>query len=97
MPATVALDILNAYKLKRTQNPAADRNTLFKYLLWDRFKGKMIMDSELDEMAASSNTLSELTLKVLVREKPAMAGGRLEQDAKKAIDQFFSMNFPEGA
>jgi len=97
MPATTALELLTAYKLKVRQNPAADRATLFKYLLWDRFKGKMIMDAELNEMATSSSNLSELSFKVLSREKPSMVAGKLGSDAQTAIKQFFVMNFPDEA
>lgn len=95
MPATTALELFNAYKLKIRQNPGASRTTLFKYLLWDRFKGKMIMDAELNEMATSSANLSELSFKVLSREKPNMVAGNLEAAAKSAIKQFFVMNSPD--
>lgn len=95
MPASTALEMLTAYKLKRRQNPSADKSTLFKYILWDRFDGTMVLDAELNEMAATSESLNELTLKVLAREKPTMAAGQLKQDAQKAIDHFFAMNLPD--
>ncbi len=68
MPTDTAMQILSAYKLKQKQNPVADRATLFKYILWDRFSGKMISDSELNGVAADSASLSELAYAVLVRE-----------------------------
>jgi len=96
MPTDTAMQILSAYKLKQKQNPVADRATLFKYILWDRFSGKMISDSELNGVAADSASLSELAYAVLVREKPAMAEGVLAQSAKDAIRRYFRMNYPDG-
>jgi len=97
MPTTTALELLNAYKLKVRQNPTADRATLFKYLLWDRFSGKMVTDAELGEIATSSRNLAELTFKVLSREKPNMVAGGLEKASMTAIKQFYVMNFPDEA
>jgi len=97
MPTDTAMEILNAYKQKRQQNPAADQATLFKYILWDRFTGKMVTDSELGDMASSSRTLSDLALQVLKREKPTMATSRLERNAQDAIKHYFMMNYPDGA
>ncbi|MGL1863226.1 MAG: hypothetical protein OCC46_11945 [Pseudodesulfovibrio sp.] len=97
MPTDTAMEILSAYKLKRKQNPAADQPTLFKFVLWDRFSGAMVMDSELANMVTASPSLSELAFQVLAREKPAMAEGRLAQSAREAIKRYYSMNYPEGA
>ena len=90
------METLRAYRLKQKQNPNADRSTLFRYILWDRFSGKLVTDGELDAMAASSNTLAELAFTVLAREKPALAEGRLARSARDAIRQFFVMNYPDG-
>ena len=96
MPTDTAMEILSAYRRKRDQNPTADRTTLFKYVLWDRFSGRLVADSELADMAAASATLSELAFNVLKRERPAMAEGRLEQSARDAIRTYFRMNYPDG-
>ncbi len=96
MPTDTAMDILNAYRVKKNQNPAADQGTLFKYILWDRFAGKMVTDAELAEMVAASRTLSALALAVLLKEKPAMEDDRLRRSAQEAIRRFYSMNFPDG-
>ena len=97
MPTDTALEILSAYKLKRQQNPSADQPTLFKFILWDRFKNVMVTDAEMANMAASATNLSELALMVLKKEKPAMADGLLEKSARDAIRKFFVMNYPDGA
>jgi len=96
MPTDTAMEILSAYKLKRTQNPAADQPTLFKFILWDRFKSAMVTDAEMLEMSSSARNLSELALMVLKKEKPAMSDGRLEQSARDAIQKYYRMNFPDG-
>ena len=96
MPTDTAMDILNAYRLKRKQNPAADRATLFKYILWDRFSGRMVADAELAAMADAAQTLADLAFAVLVREKPALATGRLAQSAREAIRRYYVMNYPDG-
>lgn len=96
MPTDTAMETLSAYKLKRKQNPSADQATLFKYVLWDRFSGKMISDSEIDAMAKNARTLGELALEILKREKPAMADGRLEASARDAIKHYFVINYPDG-
>lgn len=96
MPTDIAMEILSAYKLKRKQNPAADQQTLFKFILWDRFSGKMVTDAEMADMAAASKSLSDLAMSVLKKEKPAMADDRLEQSAREAIRQYFVMNYPDG-
>ena len=96
MPTDTAMDILNAYRLKRKQNPTADRATLFKYILWDRFAGKMIADADLAAMADSAQTLADLAFAVLAREKPALATGRLAQSARDAIRRYYVMNYPDG-
>ncbi|MDC0335348.1 hypothetical protein OAN24_00415 [Pseudodesulfovibrio sp.] len=96
MPTDTAMEVFNAYKRKRDQNPAADQPTLFKYILWDRFSGSMVMDSDIDAMVTVSKSLSDLAFQVLAREKPAMAEGRLEQSARDAIKRYYSMNYPDG-
>lgn len=96
MPTNTAMDILKAFKLKQQQNPAADRSTLFKYLLWDRFSGKMVTDAEMEDMVRNAGSLANLTLMVLQKEKPAMEDSRLEASARDAINQYFRMNYPEG-
>lgn len=96
MPTDTAMAVLTAYKAKRRANPAADRTTLYKYILWDRFSGAMVSDAEILEMAASSRSLSELAFAVLAKEKPAMAQGSLADSAREAIRQFFAMNHPDG-
>ncbi len=96
MPTNTAMETLSAYKLKRQQNPAADQATLFKFILWDRFSGKRIEDSELKAVASASRNLSELAFAILVREKPTMAEGLLKKSAKDAIRQYFIMNYPDG-
>ncbi len=95
MPTDTAMQILSAFKLKRQQNPAADQTTLFKYVLWDRFKNAMVTDAEMAEMSSSAGKLSELALMVLKR-KPAMADGLLEKSAREAIRQYYVMNYPDG-
>jgi hypothetical protein len=97
MPTDTALEILAAFRQKRRLNPAADRATLFKYVLWDRFKGRMILDSDIDRMVAQSSTLGDLAFHVLAREKPAMTDGRLEQTAREAIRKYFVLNCPDEA
>jgi hypothetical protein len=97
MPTDTAMEILAAYRAKRRLNPAADKATLFKYILWDRFKGRMIQDSEMDRMAAGAATLAELSLVVIGREKPALVAGRLEQVAREAIRKYYVLNFPDEA
>ncbi|QJB55958.1 hypothetical protein [Pseudodesulfovibrio sp. zrk46] len=96
MPTDIAMAILNAYKLKRQQNPAADQATLFKYILWDRFKNNMVTDAEMAQMATTAKSLSELSLMVLKKEKPTMSEGLLEKSARDAIRQYYVMNFPDG-
>lgn len=96
MPTDTAMAILNAYRIKRKQNPATDRATLFKYVLWDRFDGTMVSDDDIADMVADSPTLAELSLHVLKRENPAMADPMLEKSAKSAIWQYFVMNYPDG-
>ena len=96
MPTDTAMDILSAYRLKRKQNPAADRATLFKYILWDRFAGKMVADDDLAAMAGSARTLADLAFAVLAREKPAMATGLLAQSAREAIRRYYRINYPDG-
>lgn len=96
MPTDTAMEILSAYKLKRQQNPAADQPTLFKYILWDRFKNAMVTDAEMLEMASSARKLGDLALMVLKKEKPAMSDGLLEKSARDAIQQYYRMNFPDG-
>jgi hypothetical protein len=96
MPTDTAMDTLRAYRLKQKQNPNADRTTLFKYILWDRFSGRLVPDAELTAMAESSASLAELAFAVLAREKPAMAEGRLAASARDAIRRFFEMNYPAG-
>ncbi|MEF2229831.1 MAG: hypothetical protein V3571_02800 [Pseudodesulfovibrio sp.] len=95
MPTDTAMDILAAFRLKRKLNPAADRATLFKYVLWDRFSGRMVADAELADMAASARTLADLAFAVLAREKPALAQGRLAESARDAIRRFYAMNYPD--
>jgi len=96
MPTDTAMDILTAYRLKRRQNPAADQATLFKFILWDRFAGKMVADADMADMAASARTLADLTFAVLVREKPALATGRLADSAREAITRYYRINYPDG-
>ncbi|WP_022662695.1 hypothetical protein [Paucidesulfovibrio longus] len=95
MPTDTALALIKAYKEKRARNPGAGRRTLFKYLLWDRFEGRMIMDSELDEMAAQSSNLYELTLKVVERERPALASPATRPALEKELLRFFQLNAPD--
>lgn len=90
------MEILRAYRRKREQNPAADRPTLFKYIVWERFDGRLVMDSDLDAMVAQSASLADLAFHVLSREKPAMAEGRLAQSARDAIRRYYKQNFPDG-
>lgn len=90
------MEILKSYKVKEQQNPGANKATLFKYILWDRFNGLMIPDSEINQIATQSRSLAELTFEALSREKPAMAEGRLAQSAREAIKRYFSMNYPQG-
>jgi len=96
MPTDTAMEILSIYKLKRQQNPAADQATLFKYILWDRFKNAMVTDAEIAEIATSAGKLSELALMILKKEKPAMTDGLLEKSARDAIRQYYVMNYPDG-
>ena len=96
MPTNTAIETLKAYKLKRQQNPYAGDTTIFKYILWDRFKDRMIQDSELDAMAENAGSLSELAYAILAVEKPQMAEGKLAQEAKEAIRKFFENNHPAG-
>lgn len=90
------METLKAYRLKQKQNPNTDRTTLFRYILWDRFSGRMVTDEELNSMAASADTLAELAFAILTREKPTLAEGRLARSARDAIRQFFVMNYPDG-
>lgn len=96
MPSNTAMEIFSAYKTKQQQNPSADQATLFKYILWDRFKNVMITDADIERIARESKNLNELAYAVLSREKPSMAEGVLAKSAKDAIKQFFSMNYPDG-
>lgn len=96
MPNDTALAMHKAYITKRKQNPAADKATIFKYILWDRFNNKMVTDAEMLEMARSARSLSELTYAILCKENPAMAEGRLAESAQSAIRSYFNMNFPDG-
>lgn len=96
MPTNTAMEILHAYKIKQQQNPAADRATLFRYILWDRFRHAMITDAEIDRLVGDCTTLNQLAFAVLAREKPAMAEGVLAQSARDAITRYFSMNYPDG-
>lgn len=95
MPTDTAMEILRAYRRKQKQNPNADRSTLFKYILWDRFSGRLVADAELEEMAGAA-TLADLAFAILAREKPAMTEGRLERSARDAIQRFFEMNYIDG-
>ncbi|WP_243544605.1 hypothetical protein [Pseudodesulfovibrio tunisiensis] len=95
MPANTALELLTAYREKARRNPSADRRTLFKYLLWDRFRNRMILDEDIEEMAAASRNLCELTFRVIAREKPHMAEGRLAQAVRDQLRQFFTLNAPD--
>ncbi|MGE4293691.1 MAG: hypothetical protein AB7E32_15950 [Desulfovibrio sp.] len=95
MPTDTALELIRAYKEKRARNPQAGRRTLFKYLLWDRFEGRMIMDSELEEMAEQCSTLYELTLKVVERERPALASPATRPALEKELLRFFQLNAPD--
>ena len=96
MPAAdVGLELLQAYKRKRSQNPTLDRATLFKYLLWDRFEGRMVLDSELEAMARASANLYELSLAVLFRERPHMDGPGQRDVAEKELARFFKQNAPD--
>lgn len=98
MPAAdIGLELLNAYKVKRRQNPLADRATLFKYLLWDRFQGKMILDAEIEDMAAEAANLSELALAVLMRERPHLDSPETRQSAARELERFFRLNAPDQA
>ncbi len=97
MPTDTAMEILKSYKLKEQQNPGADQATLFKFILWDRFNGLTISDSEIQDIASRSRNLAELAFEAVSREKPTMAEGRLAQSAKDAIKRYFSMNYPQGA
>ena len=92
----IAMDILRAYQLKQKQNPDADRTTLFKYILWDRFSGRLVTDAELNAMAGSSDNLADLVFAVLAREKPTLTQGRLAVSAQDAIKRFFERNYPAG-
>lgn len=96
MPSNTAMEIFSAYKAKQQQNPSADQATLFKYILWDRFRNAMITDADIEQIARQARNLNELSYAVLSREKPAMAEGVLAKSARDAIKQFFSMNFPDG-
>ena len=96
MPTNTAMEILNAYKTKQRQNPAADQTTLFKFILWDRFNNAMVTDAEMAEIVRDSKNLNELSFNILVREKPSMAEGVLAQSARDAIKQYYAMNFPDG-
>ena len=96
MPTNTAIDVLKAYKLKRQQNPEAGEKTLFKYILWDRFKDRMIADAEIDAMAEDAASLSELSYAILAREKPQMAEGKLADEAREAIQTFFRNHHPDG-
>ena len=96
MPAPdTALELITAYRLKRARNPLADRATLYKYLLWDRFSGRMVLDAELDEMARDAGNLLELTLRVIGREKPGLAAGSLRQPLERELRRFFELNAPD--
>lgn len=95
MPTNTALELIKAYKEKRARNPQADRRTLFKYLLWDRFEGRMVMDSELDAMAGQSSCLYDLTLKVVSRERPTLASPTTRPALEKELQRFFQLNAPD--
>jgi len=91
----IALEILKAYREKVRLNPAAPRATLFKYIVWDRFKGRMIMDAELDAMATSSTCLQELVYKIVAREKPHLVRDTLAMTVEQELTKFFELNAPE--
>ncbi|WP_147819791.1 hypothetical protein [Salidesulfovibrio onnuriiensis] len=95
MPTEIALEILKAYRDKQRLNPGAPRSTLFKYIVWDRFKGRMIMESELDSMATTSTSLQELAYKVIAREKPHLVRDSLAKTVDDELTRFFELNAPE--
>ncbi|MEF2145902.1 MAG: hypothetical protein V3573_10685 [Desulfovibrionaceae bacterium] len=95
MPTDTALELIRAYKDKRARNPMADRRTLYKYLLWDRFQGRMIMDSEIETMASETCSLYELTLKVVERERPALASPATRKALERELTRFFRLNAPD--
>lgn len=94
MPLSIAREILDAYERKRRKDPSADRATLYKHLLWDRFQGRMILDEELEDMARNSANLLELTLRVLEREKPNVLARGLRGSVEHELNLFFKLNAP---
>lgn len=95
MPTEIALEILKAYREKQRLNPGAPRATLFRYIVWDRFQGRMIMDSELDAMAAASSSLQELAYTIIAREKPHLVRDSLARTVDQELTKFFELNAPE--
>lgn len=95
MPAETALEILKVFRKKKELNPTASDNLLYKYVLWDRFEGKMIMDSELDEMATKAKSLPDLVCAIIFKERPKLQHHGLEKDVCDEVRSFFARTAPE--
>lgn len=95
MPSQTALEILKAYQEKKRLNPDAPRPTLFKYIVWDRFRDRMIMDEELEEMVTGSRNLQELTYKIIAREKAHLLENGLDTAVNDELSKFFDLNAPD--
>ena len=95
MPTDTALALIAAYRAKRKSNPDLDRATLYKYVLWDRFQGAMILDREIDEMAGAAESVYELAVMVALHERPQLAEPGLRATLEKELARFFDLNAPD--
>lgn len=95
MPQAIALELYKAYQAKRTSDPDLERKTIFKHLLWATFDGRMILDEEIDRMAAQATTLFELTIGVVQQLKPQFKDPALNATLKRELHRYFDLNMPD--
>lgn len=95
MPQTIALDLYKSYQNKRRNDPTLKQSTIFKHLLWDAFRGRMILDSEIDRMANQATSLLELTIMVVEQLKPQFQDPALNRALRQELTRYFDLNMPD--